>query len=709
MGLLAWLAGHLQAQRGMLLPWVPVCYGIGIAIYFAQPVEPSREFLWALAGAGLICAAIAQILRGSATAILLTGATFICAGVPMAGWRAHDVAAPVLGWRYYGPVEGRVVAIDRSASDAVRLTLDRLRMGKIPTARTPERVRISLHGDAAGSITPMPGQRIMTTAHVSPPGGPVEPGGFDFQRHSWFLKLGGVGYTRVPIVQAGPPDISGWRMRVFTMRMAVSHFVRDILPGDIGGFAAAVTSGDRSGMGQAALEDLRASNLAHLLAISGLHMGLLTGFVFAVLRFGLVLVPGVALHWPVRAIAAAGALVAGAGYLALSGGNVSTERAFIMAAVALGAVMLNRRAISLRSVAIAAMIVLSLRPEAMLGPGFQMSFAATAGLVAVFNALRDAPWRLPRWVQPVSAVVISSAVAGLATAPFSAAHFNAVSHYGLFANVLSVPVMGALVVPAAVLAACLAPIGLAAPALWVMGWGLEWILFVAQTTANFPGARSFVVGPSAWVLPCLTLGLVVIILWQGRLRWIGVGPVAAALMLWSVQERPAVLISDTGGLVGVMTAEGRALSRARGSGFVATNWLENDGDGGDQAAAHARWAAEWPAEEGSRAARAALAGVPLWHVTGKKAAAAAPDCTAGILVSNQPVPRQSPDCALFDPDRLKSTGAVALYLVPGGQLVVRTARDVAGERLWSQWPDAAPRHAAVRALQYVRISPTKRP
>lgn len=710
-----WLAMCLQAQRGALFPWTPVFLGIGIAAYFAQAQEPSVAALWSAAGASGLLILAAWRMAGMAGAILLSAAALSMGGFSLAGWQAHDVAAPVLGWRYYGPVEGRVVDLDRSASDAVRVTLDQVRLARIPPERMPARVRISLHGDAADGPQPVPGARIMTTAHVSPPAGPVEPGGFDFQRHSWFARLGGVGYTRVPLMQAGPPETTGLGMHIFRLRMAVSDHVREVLPGDIGGFAAAVTAGDRSGMGQGALNALRASNLAHLLAISGLHMGLLTGFVFAALRFGLVLVPWVALHWPTRGVAAFVALVAGAVYLALSGGNVATERAFVMAAVALCAVMLNRRAISLRSVAIAALVVLILRPEALLGPGFQMSFSATAALVAVFNAVRDAPWSMPRWLKPVAAVVMSSGVAGLATAPYAAAHFNAIAHYGLLANVLSVPVMGTLVVPSAVLAVCLAPLGLSDIGLHLMGLGLRWILFVAETTAALPGARSFVVSPGPWVLPCLTLGAVLLILWRGRGRWAGALPIAAAFALWAGQPRPDLLIADTGGLVGVMTAEGRAISRARGSGFVADNWLENDGDGADQAAANRRWTALWPDQAGLRITSGAFAAWPVLHLTGKTAATSAPDCQRGILISNEKLPQTQPDCLIFDPETLRATGAVALFQQTDGHVAIITARQSAGDRLWSQWPSHVPHLAPFPAPdppaadQYVRISPTSRP
>lgn len=680
-----WLAAQIHAQRTSLFPWVPVFFGIGIGVYFSLRWEPSGAMMWAALGGGLICFLVAMRFWSLAVSVPLVAMALVLSGFFMAAWRANDVAAPVLGWRYYGVIEGRVVAMDRSASDALRITLDQVHLDRISQKRIPDRVRISLHGAAADGPAPEPGQRVMTTGHLSPPNGPVEPGGFDFQRHAWFLGLGAVGYTRVPVLVAAPPEGRDWRGKVFAARMAVSERVQRSLPGDLGGFAAAVTAGDRSGIGQEALKDLRASNLAHLLAISGLHMGLLTGFVFTLVRFGGAAIPWVALHLPIRSIAASAALIAGAAYLALSGGNVATERAFIMAAVALCAVMLNRRVLSLRTVAVAAVVVLVLRPEAMLGPGFQMSFAATTALVAVFAALRDAPWRLPKFVQPVSAVFISSGVAGLATAPFATAHFNAIAHYGLLANVLSVPTMGILVVPSAVLAALLAPFGLADVGLTFMGWGLRWILFVADYVAGLPGARSFVPSPGPWVLPLLTLGAAMMVIWTGRGRVMGVPLVAAAFAVWFVADRPAMLVADSGSIVGVMTDTGRALSKPRGAGFVANNWLENDGDGVSQDLAFSRWQAAWPGDM-KPAAVARIAGRDVFHITGKKAAANPPDCGSGVLISNQPLPKMSKGCLVFAPDTLRETGAVALRVGRNGSLEMTTARNVAGDRIWSNWP-----------------------
>ncbi|WP_415920792.1 ComEC/Rec2 family competence protein [Tateyamaria sp. SN6-1] len=669
MGLGARFGLMIACQRGHLFGWLPVGMAVGISIFFGLRFEPSVTVIASVAVCGIFSFLASRRVWETAGpfAVLLA---MIALGFCVAALRTHMLAGPVIDWRYYGPVEGRIVGMDRSGSDAVRLTLDQVRLDRVAPQDTPVRVRISLHGDPDLGVAPTPGLRVMTTAHLSPPGGPVEPGGFDFQRHAWFARLGAVGYSRVPLVAS---DAAAFDLRqlVFGIRMEISYAVRAALPGDVGGFAAAVTTGDRSGISQDGLNDLRAANTAHLLAISGLHMGLLSGFVFGLLRLIFALIPPIALRWPARKLAAGGALVAATGYLALSGGNVATERAFVMVAVALCAVMVDRRALSLRGVAIAALIILTWQPEALLGPGFQMSFAATTALVAVFGMLRDQAWLRRGWGQAVFGLVISSAVAGLATAPIGAAHFNAMAQYGLLANLASVPLMGSVVVPASVLAAVLAPFGAEGIGLWIMGHGLRWILWVADFVASLGGAQRFVAGPQAAVLPLMALGALFVILWQGRSRFAGCAAVLAALAMWQVDTRPDVLVSDTGGLVGVRTDDGRALSRGKGSGFVARNWLENDGDNADQETAFARWDAPE---------------IAVQHVHGKRAIGAFAGCAPGALVVANGDLEAPAACLVLDSEVLRATGAVAVHFEDGKARIV-TARDIAGDRLWSSWRD----------------------
>jgi competence protein ComEC len=680
---LALISGRLERLAGRLLLFAPVCLGTGIGGYFALPVEPTA-LVWALvaigaAGAGLVGARLTRS-RYAGVGFLALGLAMMLAGLLVAGLRTETVRAPVIGFRYYGPVEGRVVKIDRSQSDAIRLTLDRVRLERVAPDARPERVRVSLHG-AQGYLDPVPGQSVAMTAFLSAPEGPVEPGGFDFRRMAWFDRIGAVGYTRAPALLLAPAGEGLGALFIHRLRQRIAAYVRAAIPGEAGAFAAAITTGDRAQMSPEALAALRGSNLAHLLAISGLHMGLLTGFVFAALRYALALVPGLADRHSTRKIAAVVALQAGAFYLALSGGNVATERAFIMVSVMFGAVLLDRRALTLRAVAVAALLILLVQPEALGEPGFQMSFAATTALVAVFGLLRDWPgWQPPRWARGGLSVVISSAVAGFATAPFAAAHFNQVSYYGLLANLSAVPVMGTLVMPLAVLAGLLAPLGLAGLALSVMRWPIEWILWVAQRVSTLDGAVGHVASPGAWVLPLIGLGGLALVLLAGRGRAVGLVPLALGFALWADTERPAALVASSGGLVGVLGPDGRALSKPRGDGFAAMAWLENDGDPVAQDVAFARRGFSGAA--GAR--RAQIGGQRLAHFTGRGAGARAVAACgeAALVVTSVPVEAPPPGCLLFDETRLAETGALALY-DSGDALRIVTVAQTSGARPWT--------------------------
>ena len=693
------LENALLAQRGALIGWVPVCLGIGIGTYFSIGFEPDVVVLSLLSVVALCCLVCRRLVPEALAPLFIAGA-LVLGGIGVAKLRVVAVDAPVLTFRYYGPIEGSVVNIDRSASDAVRLTLEDVVLARMAPDRTPKRVRVSLHG-AQPLDAFVPGDRMILTGHLSPPAGPAEPGGFDFQRHAWFLELGAVGYTRTPVLRLRPSEAPGLATRILGLRMALSAAVQQAIPGEQGAFAAAIMTGDRSAIGQDTLSDLRRSNLAHLLAISGLHMGLLTGFIFGVVRYGLAIVPSVALRWQTKKIAAVCALIVGAFYLSLSGGSVSTERAYIMVAVMFVAILLGRRALTLRAVAIAATIVLLWQPEALIGPGFQMSFAATTALVVVFGALRQLDLSgLPRWLRPVLSVVLSSFIAGLATAPFAAAHFNQIAHYGLIANVLSVPLMGILVMPAAVLAICLAPFGLWGVGLWFVDIGLRWILFVATAVSSREGAVGHVWAPDWYVLPVLSVGLLWLTLVMGRGRWAGIVAVCLAFVLWQETERPALLVSDNGALMGLDGPEGRILSRATGNGFVAGIWLENDG---------------WPVAQAEAAARPGLdihgrtvrAQVGDWHVlqvSGKTALRALEGCNgADILISNQ-IDDVSRPCAVYDIARLRNAGALAFDVAPNGDLLIETAHQYAGQRPWTMRQGGVPQPVRLSHAQRKRAA-----
>ena len=684
--------------------WLPVWLSLGIGLWFALRVEPGAgSYAAAALAAGLGLAAWVALPAWGARAALpwrlldglrLGGLTLSVAaiGFLVSGWHSAQVAGPVLGWRYYGPVEGRLVEIDRSGRDKLRLTLDQVSLSDLPPWRVPRRVRLSLSDMAAEAIPP-PGTRVMTTGHLGPPPGPAAPGSFDFRRQAWFEGLGASGYTRNPVMIAAAAR-DGPTLALARLRQRMSQAMQQAIGGQEGAVASALMTGDRSGIAEATNAVMRDANLYHIVSISGLHMSMLAGFIYGALRMALaaaMAATGRGLGWPAHKLAAAVALLAAAFYMALSDGGVATERAFVMVAVMLGAILVDRRAISLRTVALAALILLLLAPDALTQPGFQMSFAATVALILCAGPWARVSPRLPRLLRPVAMLVISSLVAGLATAPLAAAHFNRMSEYGLLANLLAVPVMGAVVMPAGVVAAVLAPIGLAQPALWVMGIGTGWMLAVARFVAGLHGSVSSVAAPPGAVLPLLGLGGAILALSGGTgavmpramVRGTGAALLAAAAAVWMGADRPALLIAPEGDAVGLMTVEGRALSKPKGGSFTVSTWLVEDGDGAPQEEAAARTG--WDGPPGAR--RAVLPdGRAVVHLTGKgSAAAVAGACTGGaVVIAATQVESPPKDCLLFDQLRLARTGAVAIDAT--GQL--ETVADRTGVRAWSPSPRA---------------------
>jgi competence protein ComEC len=679
--LILWPLLALQAARGTLFPWIAVFIGCGVAVWFAVPVEPALGS-YVLAGLTVTAGLVLGLRGPDLGRPLALVAAALAAGWLAAGLRAHAVDAPMLTFRYYGPVEGRIVHIDRSQSDALRLTLDRVTLREVPPDRTPQKVRISLQGDQPW-LDPAPGQVVILTASLAAPDGPVEPGGFDFRRMAFFDQLGAVGYTRTPVLLLEEPEADA--LPIDRLRRYLTAGMLQHMDGQAGAFAAGAMTGDRSAITQDTVQALRDSSLAHLLAISGMNMAFLTAFVFALFRYGLALVPYIALRLNTKKVAAVVALGVAAFYLVLSGANVATERAFIMIAVFLGAVLLDRRALTLRSVAVAGVLLLLTKPESLMEPGFQMSFAATIALIVGFAALDNSIYRqrLPRWLMPVFTVILSSVIGGFATAPYAAAHFNRFTDYGLLANVLTVPVMGAVIMPAGAVAALLAPFGLAWIPLWFMEQGARWTLFIAHWIAGLDGAVTAIPEPGPWVLPMLTLGAFWVILWRERLRWLGVFPIVLAFGMWTQAERPLLLVSGDGKLLGLEVAEGRALSAARGGGFAAESWLENDGDLASQ-----ELAAERDGFTGPRGERwfqiGPVTGVAL---TGKGALDKLTlACDSGGLVIIAEVVEAAPEgCRLIDLGTLRATGPLAVW--PEGEgLRIETTKGAA--RIWSGQPRA---------------------
>lgn len=667
----------LRESRGGLFPWVPVFIGTGIAFWFSLTFEPSLKhytIIGVFATISLLLWWFGPELLQPVFAVFLS----LFLGFLACGLRLWIVESPVLDFRYYGPVTGRVIDIDRSQSDALRITLDHVWLTRVSADRIPRKVRISLHSRERGH-EPFPGEFVMVTARLSAPQGPLEPNTFDFRRMAYFDGIGALGYSQLPLLLWD--EIGAGEKIIARMRSYLAASMMKYMPSQAGAFATGAMTGDRSYISQKTAQDLRDSSLAHLLAISGMNLAFLISFVFGMIRYGLALIPWVSLRVNTKKVAAVASFFVAAFYLALSGSNVATERAFIMVTVMLGAVMLDRKALTMRSIALAGVVILLWKPESLLSPGFQMSFAATAALIAGFREFDRyfAQKRLPRWIVPALTLFLSSLIGGLATAPYAAAHFNRFADYGLAANLVTGPVMGLVVMPAGALAALLGPFGLAEPALWVMEKGSAWILFVAQSVAEWDGSVTAIPSPEPGTLMLTTFAGAWFILWKGWVRYLAIVPACGVIILWSTIQRPPLLIAQDGMLVGLMGNEGRVLSEAKGAGFIARGWLENDGDLVSQQMAYSR-----SGMTGSKGERLfEISGVKGAALRGKKSLDRIADLCPQVdfIVISIKVEKPPDNCLVLDSATLEKSGALALY--PQKQGILRVVKVEGAKRAWS--------------------------
>jgi competence protein ComEC len=476
-----------------------------------------------MAGFGLICAALplrSFAARAASLALLLFGA-----GIALVQWETARASGPILEGEI-GPrmVIGIIRAVE-PRDDGVRLVFDDPVFDRLAPDQTPRRVRITVR--THGGIPPVPGQRVQILAILDTPPPPAYPGGFDFAREAFFDRIGGVGFAVGPLQEAegGMVEVPSWfdlaRLHVERIWLDATERILSALEEPVGGIAAALLTGHRSAVPAEELETIRLAGLAHLLAISGLHLGLVTAILFFVFRAFLAGFESVALRFPIKTWAAMAALVGAFGYLLISGATVPTQRAFLMTAIVLLAVALGRQAISLRLVALAAIAVMVLSPHVVTGASFQLSFAAVIALVAVYEALRD---RWPRWrvtqgpssrlVLYVAGVALTSLIANLATAPLVLTQFGRFATYGLLTNLIAVPVTAFWVMPWGLLSLVLMPLGLESLALVPMGWGIAIILDVAQAAADAPYAQIHTAASPAWVPAVFGLGLVWFCVWR---------------------------------------------------------------------------------------------------------------------------------------------------------------------------------------------------
>ena len=438
-----------EVAPGRLMPWLAVAYGFGIVVYFTADREPAW---WAASALALVGAVFAIGARRRPVGFSVAlGFAAMAAGFATATLRTAIVAHPILQFAASSVTLSGFVEIREERERSDRITL---RVHRIDNARrladVPDRVRLAVRKNTAPAV----GSFIELKARLSPPLAPLRPGGYDFARDMYFQRIGASGYAlgKMQIVQP-PISRDAWlhyATVIDGIRETIDKRIRAAIPGDEGAIASALITGKRDAISTPVNDAMYISSLAHVLSISGYHMAVVAGMVFFFIRAGLALVPSLASRRPIKKWAAAAALIAAAFYLLLSGAEVATQRSFIMIAIVLVGILVDRPTLTFRTITIAAIGVLLLAPESVVQPSFQMSFAATLALIAAYQ--HGLPWRansdtslgarVALWGgREIFGLALASFVAGLATTPYASYHFHRAAPYGVIANLLAMPVV----------------------------------------------------------------------------------------------------------------------------------------------------------------------------------------------------------------------------------------------------------------------------
>ncbi len=682
-----WLARSAAAERERWVLWVPVFIGVGIAAYFGLASEPPP---W-VGAAGLTAAILARIaLKARPPAAMAA----VCVSLAFLGFSAAQLRVAIVSAPAVPREIDRAVVQGRACEmtllpNGYRVYLDHLAVDGMAAESAPRRIRLRVSGATAVEHV---GQWVQLTAAVGPISAPVAPGAFDFQRDVFFERIGAVGFAFgapqpiAPRHQVGLLD--SLPCRLSALRLDIADRIRAVLPGDTGAIGVALITGDQGAISKPVLQSMRDSGLAHLLSISGLHIGLVAGILFVTIRRLLCLIPRVALHYPIKKWGAVAALVGTLFYMLLAGAPVPTVRAYIMASMFLLAVILDRTAISMPPVAWAAVVVLLASPEELIGPSFQMSFAAVVALIAAYESTEAARlrWRAESgWSRRtslyVAGLVFTSLIATLATGPYAVYHFNRLATYGVVANMIAVPLTGLWVMPWAVLATSLMPFGAEHLALVPMGWGIDGIVAIANQTSQLPGAA--VVLPTLPIagLSLITLGGLWLCLWQRPWRFAGVAAIVLGGATIAFARSPDLLVAEDGRLFAIADPAGHLLLSTDTDEFVADTWLRRSGVSGVGTLPEDGYGADGRLACDSSGCIYAAHGRRIAVV--RQPAALFEDCQlADVVVSLEPVRVPCRAATVIDRFDLWRNGAYAIWVGDDGAIDVRSVREMRGDRPW---------------------------
>jgi competence protein ComEC len=692
-GVVAAFLSAIETERPHFFVWLTVFLGGGIGLYFALPAEP------ALAGALALPAAAAVVWaamrRGSTQAALALALVAMATGFAIAKVRTELVRAPVLERRMaLAEVKGFVELVEPKPQRGGRVMLRVVSIAGLAPEATPKRVRVRVMGSIAGL---RPGDGVRLRATLSAPAAPALPGAYDFARNAWFLGLGGVGYALArpePEPSLGaPPATLRFFAEVEKLRAAIGRRITAGIAGETGAIANALITGERGAITQATNDAYRDSGLFHALSISGLHMAVMAGAIFWSLRLVLACIPALALRYPIKKWAAAGAAAGALFYLMISGSSPATVRSCIMISIMFLAIMMDRQALALRNIALSALLILLLTPDSLTDLGFQMSYTAVAAIVAaheyverlrarrrVPGGLLDPHSAIGRGIGFFLGIALSTVIASLAVAPFGAYYFHTSQQYAILGNVLGLPICDLFIMPLALAVLVAMPFGLEQGPLWLMGLGIDLLTSVARFVAAIPGAVASVPAMPDAAFVAIVLGGIWLALWGSRWRLLGLVPIIAGVALAPFGARPDVLVGQDGQAVAArIMAKGLSALPVKGRSFELTRWLEHDGDARSvrEVASGGGFACD------AVGCTARVKGLML--AVARRPAAFEEDCAqADIVVLAAPRPSGcTRPRVVLDNYALKDRGTHALYLDGKGGVTVASVADARGDRPWS--------------------------
>jgi competence protein ComEC len=671
----------LDRERDQLALWLPVALGAGIAAWFVLD-GPTAWGAW-MAVMAALASGSALLKRGSRfQRVILAGALASLIGCGAIWLRALWVAGPVLTRPVIVTFEARVERIElQSAKDRVRLTLQ-----PIDAPALPPRVRVNVDGvmTSQGLVA---GDVLRLRARLLGPQGASVPGGFDFARVAWFQRLGATGKAIGPVKRVSAPQAGG-----AGLRDRLSAHIRTRLDGSAGGIASAFATGDRGGISQADEDAMRASGLTHLLSVSGLHVTAVVGAViFLSLRL-FALSSFLALRLPLLLISALMGALSGIGYTLLTGAEVPTVRSCVAAVLVLIGIALGREAFTLRLVATGAIIVLVLWPEALIGPSFQLSFAAITSIVA----LHEIPWMrqlnakgnegmIGRMGRALFGLLVTGIVVEAALAPIALFHFHKSGFYGALANIIAIPLTTFAIMPLEALALLFDTLGLGAPFWWATGVAIEGLLSLARNVAAVPGAQAALASVPVGAFGLIIAGGLWLMLWHTRPRLWGTIPIAAGAAWSLLTPVPDIIVTGDGMHMAVRSANGElATLRPRAGDYVRSVLAEQSGVIGDLGDLDTLAGADCSTD----ACRVTLSRNGRdWRVFAMRSRYLLPspemrrECAAAdIVVADRRLPAWcSPRWFKADRSMLARTGGIAVSLASGG---VTTVRENEGGHPW---------------------------